>query len=261
MMHKNWKLLHKPATVCLGCAGFAAGLLGSLPLCAIFTAASVSIYIVKVRTRRNSGSEAEAYGFVKAILASYSKSGSMRAALSDAYAVMPRGAEGIRKNMDRYGFGDPASFSCDPQGEMPDGFVADLSRIIDGAFSAGEDVRAELSNLAGRLRANIRARAGRAGQASNARFVSLLGIVLFFPLFAGISTGILASASQISGPGHLALSSVAAIFAAFIAMECFMHFRWEAGSSNAGRACSAVLCSSVGMLILKASSMFAISAI
>ncbi len=259
MKLKAHNSVYKASAIALGVAGFASGIHGSIIPCAIFTAASGSIYMARVRAKHKTGAEADSYGFVKAMLSSYRKNGGMGRALLDGSAAMPNAAVAIKKRLERYSLGDRSAFLHGLSGS--EGSTASsLGGIINKALSTGDDVKMELSDLANGLQAQMRDKIGRAGQVGNARFVSLLGIVLFFPLFAGISSGILASASQINRLGHLGLLSVGVVFASFIAMECFMHFRWEAGSAI-DRACSAVLCSSFGMLVLKASSMFAISAI
>ncbi len=238
-------------------AASATALTGSMYLSALLVAAAAAFYM-SARKRVKSNTEMELYSFLRSLSGSYKRRRAMLASLEESLS----GASDIENKLSnallRYKSGDALAFlNVNAQSTH----ASDLVNLIWRALRFGDDVYIELCSLKCSISSEMDRHIKRIGQVNNARFVSLIGIVLFFPLFAGIGTTILASAPQLGSPSRISITSIAFVFASYLAIESFVHFRGDPSMNAVRKASSTALCSSFGLLLLKAGSLFAISAI
>jgi hypothetical protein len=239
--------------------GLAFSFFGSIYVSAVMVGTGFGFYLWG-RRRGNNWQEAALYGFVRALLRSYKRTRSMLKSLGEASTGHSVFEKEVRDALEKYRAGDIGAFSSCvslPQ----NGHSKEALGLVERALVSGDDVYVELCRLKYSIRESIDSGMKRLGMMNNARFVSLLGIVLFFPLFAGIGTAIIAAAPQPNAGAGVSITSITLVFAAYLMIECFVHFKGDANLDRFRKAASVVLSGSFALLLLKVGSILAIGAI
>ena len=232
-------------------------LAGSIYLSVFMVAAAVAFYL-SARKKVKASSDMQLYSFLRSLSRCYKRKRSMLASLEDSLTGMSDFENKMSVALQKYKNGDAAAFHHVGASSAHSSELVDL---IWRALHFGDDVYVELCSLKYTISSETDRHLKRIGQVNNARFVSLVGLVFFFPLFAGIGIAILASAPQLGSPGAVSITSITFVFAAYLAIQAFVHFKDDSSMNAMRKASSTALCSSFGLLLLKAGSLFAISAI
>lgn len=232
---------------------------GDIYVSLLVIAAALITYL-SGRGKNGTNADVQLFGFVKSFAAYYKRSRNIASSIKES-AGSSAFEKKLMKALDRYESGDSASFAKFWHGGIGNVHEAELVSLVSRSVTSGEDVYPEICRMKYNIANNINEHLNTTGQMNNARFVSLMGISVFFPLFAGIGTAILVSAPQIGAHGWINPASIMLVFAAYLSIESSIHFRNDPSMREVRKASSAVLCSSVGMFLMKAGSLLAISAI
>ncbi len=244
------------ASAAVAAAAFA--LSGSIYAAAVAISVSTALYI---HARKKSGEDhrMQLYGMLKMLSKSYKRRRSMLPSLEESLSGSSTIEKRFLETLLRYKSGDADAFLR--LRDRSDAYISELASLIWRALHFGDDVYLEMCELKYSIGSEINKRLKMIGQVGNARFVSLMGILIFFPLFAGISVAILSSAPQLGSSSSVSITSITFVFAAYLAIESFVHFKDDNSMDAARKASSMAVCGSFGLLLLKAGSVFALNMI
>ena len=133
---------------------------------------------------------------------------------------------------------------------LGDFYVAIVSGLVTGT-----DITVQLDAIMKRLD-NDRAYALKGlGSVKNSLTVSRLGGVLFFPMFSGMSIGIVNVSGAIYSTAAATTASLTALFAAYIVFINYLGFRYERSGNAFERIAKAAVFGTIGIGVFEASCM------
>ena len=237
----------------------ACALIGSMYVAVLSMIVAAFFYLCS-KKKKKANSYMQLYSFLRLLSRSYKRRSNMLTSLEDSLFGVSEIERNFIDALNKYKSGDTNAFLSMKE-KMQNTYASELVVLIWKALHSGEDVYVELCGLKYSVGNQVNAYLKRVGQVSNTRFVSLMGIVLFFPLFAGISIAILSYAPQLGSQGRVSITSITFVFAAYLAIELFVHFKDDVSTSILRKVSSVAVCSSFGLLLLKVGSLFAMNAI
>lgn len=200
-------------------------------------------------------SKSDILGFIDALIKAYAAH-PMQKALQEALTSSAKLKRAISPMIHAYMLGDR---NAPLRMEKFEGCPENLYVIINRALINGEDVHRELLGLQADMIAENKNKALAYSHERNASFVSMLGITFFIPVFSGISLGILTYAPSIGNLSGISISSMTLTFSAFIIIESLASIMYS--SNKKFSQVFMPFCCATGLLILRAVSFLAISAI
>ncbi|MCL4389701.1 hypothetical protein M1397_03815 [Candidatus Marsarchaeota archaeon] len=232
----------------------------NLLLYGVFALVATAVSLLLYRKRAEPElTDSDVLGFVGALVNSYSMKGNMPSALEEAVPVSPRIGKAMKERVYAYKAGAKDAFLHGYK--IGNRWLELVVKLIARAMDDGHEVKGELNRLYDSMTVALNDKMAANGAVKNASFMGILGATLFFPLFSGISIGILSYAPSIGQVHSVSLSSLALLFSAFILIEIFINFKDRREGLQRQNVPVMLLCGAAGLLLFKLSSLFAIRAI
>lgn len=213
----------------------------------------VMIYIIK-RSGKNTISDSEVLIFTKDLIRSY-REGLLKA-VETATARNYSFSKQIYYLISRYKLGSFASDSI--HAPTRNQHLNELLGMILNALSSGINIKNSILQFESRLENEIKTGQRRTSRVGGMQYITYLGMAFFLPLFGGISSVILGTATGLLGNGNVSLQhgfiySIAIYIIAVLAIDSFFN---KQDSSALERLSSVISLFSVSAVVMMTSASY-----